>query len=113
MRIWLKCTVLAVLATAAACGNDATQATSEDVARRMAEGALARAHPSAHLSVAVTGVAGPGPSGPTPAGRVHVASARRGAETLHQRFDFGDVGRGAVRRATVIAALDLLLQQLG
>lgn len=92
----------------AACG-----AVSETVARAMACGALAHAHPCTHLSVAVTGVAGPGPSGTTPAGRVHVASAVRNRDmVLHEVHDFGAVGRDAVRRATVVAALDLLLTQL-
>lgn len=94
-----------------ACG-----AVSEEVARAMADGALARSHPCAHVSVAVTGVAGPGdlatPSGVKPAGRVHIASARRGGETLHEQRDFGAVGRDGVRRATVRAALTLLLRQL-
>ncbi len=91
----------------AACG-----AVSEAVARRMAEGALARAHGRADLAVAVTGVAGPGPSGANPAGRVHLAIARRGGETTHTQRDFGDVGRAAVRRATVRAALELLLSRV-
>ncbi len=91
----------------ASCG-----AVSEAVARAMASGALARSHPCAHLSVAVTGVAGPGPSGANPAGRVHLASAMRGAEVLHAQRDFGSGGRDAVRRATVLAALDLLLARI-
>lgn len=91
----------------AACG-----AVSEAVARAMASGALARSHPCAHLSVAVTGVAGPGPSGANPAGRVHLASAMRGGEVLHAQRDFGSSGRDPVRRATVLAALDLLLARL-
>jgi nicotinamide-nucleotide amidase len=91
----------------AACG-----AVSEAVARAMASGALARSHPCAHLSVAVTGVAGPGPSGANPAGRVHLASAMRGGDVLHAQRDFGSSGRDPVRRATVLAALDLLLTRL-
>ena len=91
----------------AACG-----AVSEDVARAMAAGALARSHPCAHLSVAVTGVAGPGPSGANPAGRVHLATALRGGDVLHAQRDFGAAGRDAVRRATVLAALDLLLARI-
>lgn len=87
----------------AACG-----AVSEEVARRMAEGALARSHPHAQLAVAVTGVAGPGPSGANPAGRVHLAVARSGGATTHEARAFGAVGRDAVRRATVVAALEML-----
>ncbi len=94
--------------TVAACG-----AVSEEVARAMATGALAHAHGAAHVSVAVTGVAGPGASGVNPAGRVFLASARRGAgEVLTAQREFGAIGRAEVRRATVLAALDLLLRRL-
>ncbi len=92
----------------AACG-----AVSEAVARAMATGALARSHPCAHVSVAVTGVAGPGPSGAHPAGRVHLAAALRGSEHVaHVMRDFGAIGRDGVRRATVLAALDLLGERI-
>ncbi len=88
-------------------------AVSEPVARAMAEGALARADPRALVSIAVTGVAGPGSdSDAKPAGLVHLAAARRGADTLHAIHEFGDIGRDAVRRATVEAALDLILRRL-
>jgi len=84
-------------------------AVSEAVARAMAEGALARA--PVDLTVAVTGVAGPGGgSAEKPVGLVHLASARAG-HTLHRREVFpGD--RDAVREATVWAALELLEAQL-
>ena len=86
-------------------------AVSEPVAKAMAEGALVRAH--AQVSVAVTGIAGPGSESPTkPAGLVHLAAARRGKGVLHEKHEFGDVGRAAVRRATVAAALDLILKRL-
>ncbi len=86
-------------------------AVSEPVARAMAEGALARAH--AQLSIAVTGVAGPGSdSAAKPAGLVHLAAAQRGKGVLHEKHEFGDIGRDAVRRATVEAALDLILKRL-
>jgi nicotinamide-nucleotide amidase len=85
-------------------------AVSEPVVRAMAEGALAAA-PVA-LAVAVTGIAGPAGGSPDkPVGLVHIAAAMRGRPTLHRRHRFtGD--RGAVRAASVIAALDLLLEQL-
>ncbi len=86
-------------------------AVSEAVAKAMAEGALARA--GAQLGVAVTGVAGPGASAAKPAGLVHLAAARRGKGVLHEKHEFGDIGRAAVRRATVAAALDLILRRLG
>ncbi len=84
-------------------------AVSEPVARAMAEGALGRSE--ARLSIAVTGVAGPG-SDAKPAGLVHVAAAQRGKSTLHEHHEFGDIGRDAVRRAAVAAALDLILRRL-
>jgi nicotinamide-nucleotide amidase len=84
---------------------------SEEVARAMAEGALTRA--GVDLTIAVTGIAGPGGATPTkPVGLVHLAVARRGASTLHVREVFpGD--RAAIRRASVDAALTLALQAAG
>jgi nicotinamide-nucleotide amidase len=82
-------------------------AVSEPVARMMAEGALAAS--DAHLSVAVTGVAGPG--GGTslkPVGLVHFASARSNGPILHRRELFGDLGREAIRMESVRVALELL-----
>src|SRR3989338_82160 len=74
-------------------------AVSESVARAMAEGALNNS--SADLSVAVTGIAGPGGgSAEKPVGLVHVAAARRGGATLHQCCRFaGD--RDEVRMQSV------------
>ena len=85
-------------------------AVSEEVARAMAEGALARA--GVDLAIAVTGIAGPGGATPTkPVGLVHLAVARDGAPTLHARAVFpGD--RAAIRLATVDAALELALRAL-
>jgi len=88
-------------------------AVSEPVARAMAEGALARSAPRAQLSVAVTGVAGPGSDSQSkPAGLVHFAAAQTGKDVIHERREFGDVGRDAVRLATVAVALDLILRRL-
>jgi nicotinamide-nucleotide amidase len=86
---------------------DRVGAVSEEVARAMAEGALARA--PADLAVAVTGIAGPGGATPSkPVGLVHFAVARRGRPTRHERQVFaGD--RAAIRQAAVARALDLLL----
>ncbi len=84
-------------------------AVSEPVARAMAEGALA--HARADIAVSCTGIAGPGGATPTkPVGLVHMACARRGRETLHERRVFRG-GRSAVREATVLAALDMVLRQ--
>jgi nicotinamide-nucleotide amidase len=81
-------------------------AVSEPVARAMARGALARSQ--ADIAVAVTGVAGPGGgTAAKPVGIVHVAAARRGGTVLHRECRFGDIGRGAVRIASVEAALQL------
>jgi nicotinamide-nucleotide amidase len=82
-------------------------AVSEQVARAMAAGALARS--AADVSVAVTGVAGPGGgSAGKPVGLVHFAAARLGGPTLHRECRFGDIGRGAVRLASVRTALQLI-----
>jgi nicotinamide-nucleotide amidase len=63
--------------------------------------------------VAVTGVAGPGGgSSDKPVGLVHFAAARR-AKTLHKEIRFGDLGRGEVRRRSVLAALELLGELIG
>jgi nicotinamide-nucleotide amidase len=81
-------------------------AVSETVARAMVEGALARSQ--ADIAVAVTGVAGPGGgSAAKPVGLVHIAAGRRGGAVLHQECRFGDIGRGAVRIASVEVALQL------
>lgn len=90
---------------------DAHGAVSEEVAREMAEGALARS--DATLAVSVTGIAGPGGSEFKPEGRVCFGLARRGARTLTETIEFGAIGRANVRRATVDHALRLLLGALG
>lgn len=82
-------------------------AVSEAVAVAMAEGALSRSH--ADLSVAVTGIAGPGGgSKDKPVGLVHIAASRRAGKTLHRACEFGDPGRDAVRQSTVLEALKLV-----
>lgn len=84
-------------------------AVSEATAREMACGAIA--HSAAHCAVAVTGIAGPGGGSPAkPVGTVCIAWCRRGESGLATTFHFtGD--RDAVRRASVIAALDGLLRR--
>ena len=86
-------------------------AVSEPVALSMAGGALARS--VAQVSVAVTGIAGPGGgTADKPVGLVHFASA--GPEGLvHVERRFGDIGREAVRLASVRVALELLLDRIG
>lgn len=86
-------------------------AVSESVARAMAEGAIRRS--PAQLAVAVTGVAGPGGgSAEKPVGLVHIAAARTGKDTLHERHLFGDIGRHEIRFVSVQAALQLLFRLL-
>jgi nicotinamide-nucleotide amidase len=85
-------------------------AVSEEVAREMAEGALARSQ--ATLAVAVTGIAGPGGSGHKPEGRVCFALAARGRPTRAETVEFGAPGRAAVRASARDHALDLLLSAL-
>ena len=100
-----KSDVLAVPeATIAAVG-----AVSEEVARAMAEGALARS--GAARAVAVTGIAGPGGGSPEkPEGLVWFALARRGQPTLAFSRRFGAIGRARVRAATVETALTACLE---
>jgi nicotinamide-nucleotide amidase len=81
-------------------------AVSEEVARAMAEGALR--HSPAQLSIAVTGVAGPGGTADKPVGLVHIAAARTDHQILHEVHHFGDIGRTKIRLKTVEAALKLV-----
>ena len=86
-------------------------ADSEPVARAMAEGALEAA--DAHLAVSVTGVAGPGGGTPLkPVGLVHFATACSNGPIRHRAERFGDLGRGAVRAASLRVALELLQERL-
>lgn len=86
-------------------------AVSAEVARAMAEGALA--HSRAQISIAVTGIAGPdGGSADKPVGLVHLAATRNGGQTLHEEQRFGDLGRLNVQLATVAAAFVLLRRLL-
>jgi nicotinamide-nucleotide amidase len=84
-------------------------AVSEETAREMALGALARSKGTTALSI--TGIAGPGGGSPDkPVGMVCFAWARSGAvNTQTCRFP-GD--RESVRRQSVIHALGVLLKQL-
>lgn len=81
-------------------------AVSPEVAVAMAVGALAKS--KADVTVAVTGVAGPGGGSPEkPVGRVYIATAVRRGAAKHKEYTFpGD--RQAVRLATVQAALERL-----
>jgi nicotinamide-nucleotide amidase len=85
-------------------------AVSEEVAREMAEGALARS--SADVSMSITGLAGPGGSEFKPEGRVCFGLARKGRPTRVETLDFGPLGRAKVRAAATAHALELLSQAL-
>ena len=85
-------------------------AVSEPVARMMAEGAMANSR--ANISVAITGVAGPG--GGTrmkPVGTVHIACARENRAIIHEMLQLGDIGREGIRMAAVETALNLIQAQ--
>ena len=74
----------------------------------MVSGALV--HSGASISVAVTGIAGPGGGTPDkPVGTVWIAWKRRGSYPLAEVFHF-DGDREAVRRQTVAVALNGLLE---
>ncbi|HWY61417.1 MAG TPA: CinA family protein [Rhizomicrobium sp.] len=82
-------------------------AVSEPVAEAMAAGALK--HSLAHLSVAVTGIAGPGGgTAQKPVGLVYIAAARSGHSPVVKEFRFGNIGRGEIRSRTVAESLILL-----
>jgi nicotinamide-nucleotide amidase len=85
-------------------------AVSEETAREMALGALARSRGT--LALAVTGIAGPGGGSPDkPVGTVCFAWARRGATARSETRRFaGD--REAVRRQSVERALPGALEHL-
>ena len=86
-------------------------AVSKEVAIAMAEGALHNSR--AGISIAVTGIAGPG-GGSTekPVGLVHIASARKGFATLHKECRFREKSREDIRHETVLSALGLVLEAL-
>ena len=86
-------------------------AVSEETARAMAAGALARSR--AQVAVAGTGVAGPaGGTRTKPVGMVCFAWGKRGAFPESATFRFRG-GRESVRRQSVVAALQGLLDRLG
>ncbi|NDW03374.1 CinA family protein [Jiella pacifica] len=86
-------------------------AVSETVARQMAEGARRRA--GVTVAVSITGIAGPGGgSAAKPVGLVHFACAGP-AGTVHREELFGDLGRAAIRQASVVVALELLVAASG
>lgn len=82
-------------------------AVSAEVAIAMAEGAIAGS--DADIAIAVTGIAGPGGgTAAKPVGLVHFGAMRRGGTAQHAEHRFGDIGRSAIRLATVREALLML-----
>jgi nicotinamide-nucleotide amidase len=80
-------------------------AVSEEVARAMADGALARSR--ADIALSVTGIAGPGGATEAkPVGLVFIGAARRGGTLLVERHVFGG-DRAAIRNASVTVAFRL------
>lgn len=84
-------------------------AVSRETALQMSSGALMRSR--AHVSVAVTGIAGPGGgSVDKPVGLVHLAARCRDGRVIHREMRYGDLGRDGVRLATVETALGMVLE---
>lgn len=85
-------------------------AVSRQTAEAMARGALERA--GVDLTVAITGVAGPGGgSAEKPVGLVHlVAAVRNSQASIVREMHYGDIGRSEIRRLSVIEAFGMLLE---
>jgi len=82
-------------------------AVSRETAEAMAKGALA--HAPVDLAVSITGIAGPGgATAGKPVGLVHFAAAARDGRLIHRERRYGDIGRAAVRHASVVEALAML-----
>jgi nicotinamide-nucleotide amidase len=82
-------------------------AVSAATAAAMATGALKNSR--ADLSVAITGIAGPGGgSKQKPVGLVYFAAASRGGQRVARSRRFGKIGRRSVRLRSVAEALTLL-----
>lgn len=82
-------------------------AVSRETAIAMAEGALKAS--GADIALSITGIAGPdGGTAAKPVGLVHFACAVEGIPTTSRVRRFGNLGRQAVRLASVAEALDML-----
>ncbi|MGN7291282.1 CinA family protein [Rhizobium sp. SAFR-030] len=88
---------------------DTFGAVSRETALQMAKGALMRSR--AHVSIAVTGIAGPGGgSVEKPVGLVHLAAACKDGRLIHKEMRYGDLGRQGIRLSTVETALSMLME---
>jgi nicotinamide-nucleotide amidase len=86
---------------------DVYGAVSKECAEEMAKGALA--HAQVDLAVSITGIAGPTGAVPgKPIGLVYFCAAARSGRVIAHDRKFGDIGRAAVRRASVLQALAML-----
>jgi nicotinamide-nucleotide amidase len=82
-------------------------AVSRETAGAMAKGALSCSQ--ATVTVAVTGIAGPGGgSAAKPVGLVHFAAATRDGRTIHREKRYGKIGRHRIRVRSVAEALTIL-----
>jgi nicotinamide-nucleotide amidase len=82
-------------------------AVSRETAEAMAKGALSRSQ--ATVTVAVTGIAGPGGGSATkPVGLVHFAAATRDGRSIHCERRYGKIGRHRIRARSVAEALTIL-----
>lgn len=80
---------------------------SRQTAEAMARGALSKA--KVDLTVAITGIAGPGGgSADKPVGLVHFAAASRDGTSMHAAKRYGGIGRDKVRHKSVLQALAML-----
>lgn len=89
-------------------------AVSKDVSLEMAHGAMSRSE--AGISVSVTGIAGPtGGTTGKPVGLVHFGGRHYKGALIHREMNFGDIGRHAIRMASVEVALEMIIElaQLG
>ena len=85
-------------------------AVSEEVARAMAEGAVANSY--AQVAASTTGIAGPGGGNEyKPVGLVHIAVAREGCETIHERHIFNGT-RQRVREQAIAVSISLLIRMV-
>ncbi len=86
---------------------DVHGAVSAECAQEMAKGALAYA--VVDLAISITGIAGPAGATPSkPVGLVYFCAASRRGRRIACDRKFGDIGRTAVRRASVLQALVML-----
>jgi nicotinamide-nucleotide amidase len=86
---------------------DVYGAVSTECAEEMAKGALA--HASVDIAVSITGIAGPTGAVPgKPIGLVFFCAASRSGRVIAHDRKYGDIGRGNVRRASVLQALAML-----